>query len=222
MPVRYLFNQEGITSGGSLAILAKNGGDRALANGLDTSVLDGIESSSIKKREQVYGDNQPMKTKHASFMELVCDALEDTTLRILIVAAFVSLIVGMIEDPTDGWLEGVAILVAVVLVVTVTATNDYMKDKQFRKLSAKTAEVSCTVIRDGKEHEVSIYDLVVGDLMRVKTGMIIPADGLIVKANGLKIDESSKTGESDLVKKEPFTTDNEKCNPFMLSGAKVD
>lgn len=155
-------------------------------------------------------------------MELVCDALEDTTLRILIVAAFVSLIVGMIEDPTDGWLEGVAILVAVVLVVTVTATNDYLKDKQFRKLSAKTAEVSCTVIRDGKEHEVSIYDIVVGDLMRVKTGMIIPADGLIVKANGLKIDESSKTGESDLVKKEPFTAENEKCNPFMLSGSKVD
>jgi len=191
-------------------------------NGLDTSALDGIESSSIKKRSQVYGDNQPMKTKHASFMDLVCDALEDTTLRILIVAAFVSLVVGMIEDPADGWLEGVAILVAVVLVVSVTATNDYMKDKQFRKLSAKTAEVSCTVIRDGKEHEVSIYDIVVGDLMRVKTGMIIPADGLVIKANGLRIDESSKTGESDLVKKEPFSQENEKCNPFMLSGAKVE
>ena len=163
-----------------------------------------------------------MKTKHASFMELVCEALEDTTLRILIVAAFVSLIVGMIEDPADGWLEGVAILIAVVLVVTVTASNDYMKDKQFRKLSAKTAEVSCTVIRDAKEHEISIYDVVVGDLMRVKTGMIIPADGLIVKANGLKIDESSKTGESDLVKKEPFNPGNEKCNPFLLSGSKVE
>ena len=148
-----------------------------------------------------------------TFCQLVCDALEDPILRILIVAAVVSLCVGMIEDPSEGWLEGTAILMAVVIVVMVTATNDYMKDKQFRALSAKADEVSVTVVR-GTEREISAYDLVTGDIMRIKTGSIIPADGIVINCFNLKADESSKTGEPDLMLKGPFRNEsNPKASP---------
>ena len=157
-----------------------------------------------------------------TFCQLVCDALEDPILRILIVAAIVSLCVGMIEDPSEGWLEGTAILMAVVIVVMVTATNDYMKDKQFRALSAKADEVSVTVVR-GTEREISAYDLVTGDIMRIKTGSIIPADGIVINCFNLKADESSKTGEPDLMLKGPFRNEsNPKASPFLLAGSKIE
>ena len=153
----------------------------------------------------------------------MCDALEDTTLRILIGAACISLIVGMIEDPAEGWLEGVAILCAVVIIVTVTATNDYLKDKQFRKLSAKSDEVTVTVVRGGREDEISAYGLVVGDIMKVKTGSIVPADGVVLESHMMKADESSKTGESDLVAKGPFKGEAKpKASPFLLAGSKIE
>ena len=151
------------------------------------------------------------------------EALEDTTLRILIGAAVISLIVGLIENPEEGWLEGVAILSAVVIVVMVTATNDYLKEKQFRQLSAKADEVKVFVLRDGKETEVFGHELVVGDIMKVSIGSIIPADGLVLEAFSIKADESSKTGESDLVAKGPFLNEmTPKTSPFLLSGSKLE
>jgi hypothetical protein len=57
--------------------------------------------------------------------------LEDFTLRILVVAALISLIIGIYENPSSGWMEGVAILIAITIVVLVTAVNDWLKEKQF-------------------------------------------------------------------------------------------
>ena len=62
-----------------------------------------------------------------SFCRLIWDQFSDFVLRILIVAALISLGVGLIDHPEDGWLEGTAILLAIAIVVLVTATNDYMK-----------------------------------------------------------------------------------------------
>ena len=218
-----LFGQSNIQDGTSYRALQNLGGMEAVERKLVTSVQHGIDRGSVGDRVRVFGDNKPREKDPVTFCELVCDALEDTTLRILIGAACVSLIVGSIEDPTDGWLEGVAILCAVVIVVSVTATNDYLKDKQFRKLSAKAEEVTVTVVRSGKEEDISTYDLVVGDLMKVATGSIIPADGLVLEAHMMKADESSKTGESDLVSKGAFKDEaRPKASPFLLSGSKIE
>lgn len=218
-----LFRQSNIQDGTSYRTLQNLGGTDAVEKGLMTSAKHGIDSNSVTDRLRVFGDNKPREKPAVTFCELVCDALEDTTLRILIGAACISLIVGSIEDPTDGWLEGVAILCAVVIVVSVTATNDYLKEKQFRKLSAKSDEVTVTVLRSGKELDISTYELVVGDVMKISTGSIIPADGLILEAHMMKADESSKTGESDLVAKGPFKDEAKpKTSPFMLAGSKIE
>ena len=67
---------------------------------------------------------------------------------------------GLYEDPSTGWIEGAAILFAVLLVATVTATNDYRKESQFRKLNAKKDDVTIGVIRAGQAVNINVKELV--------------------------------------------------------------
>ncbi|EPB71320.1 e1-E2 ATPase, partial [Ancylostoma ceylanicum] len=117
------------------------------------------------------------------------------------------------EGHGTAWIEGVAILLCVIVVVLVTAINDYSKERQFRSLQEKIETgQKFSVIRDGEAIDVPVSDLVVGDIARVKYGDLIPADGFLLQGNDLKIDESSLTGESDHIKKTP------ESDPVLLSG----
>ena len=186
---------------------------------LHSSVARGIDGGQgeIEHRTAIYGSNyippQPPKT----FLEFLFDAFKDTLLIILMIAGVVSLILGVTveEDKSTAWIEGFAIFVAVVIVAFVTAINDYTKEQQFRGLQSKIeGEHTFTVIRRGESSSIFNGDIVVGDICQLKYGDMIPADGLLVQNNDLKIDESSLTGESDLVKKGDG-------NPFILSGTRV-
>ena len=107
-------------------------------------------------------------------------------------------------------------MIAVVIVVLVTAFNDWSKEKQFRGLQDRIeGEQTFNVIRQGTAQQIQIGELVVGDIVQVKYGDLLPADGIILQSNDLKIDESSLTGESDQVKK-GVTVD-----PMLLSGTHV-
>ena len=120
------------------------------------------------------------------------------------------------EDESHGYIEGAAILIAVVIVVLVTAFNDWSKEKQFRGLQDRIeGEQTFSVIRQGQAVQVQIGELVVGDVVQVKYGDLLPADGVIIQSNDLKIDESSLTGESDQVKK------GLDSDPMLLSGTHV-
>lgn len=92
-------------------------------------------------------------------------------------------------------------MLAVVIIAAVTAGNDYMKEKQFRKLNEVADMKNVNVIRGGETRNMSVYDLLVGDIVQVETGEILSADGIIFKASKLSIDESALTGEPDLIKK---------------------
>ncbi|KAK0399874.1 hypothetical protein QR680_003254 [Steinernema hermaphroditum] len=122
---------------------------------------------------------------------------------------------GEVDDSNhdNAWIEGVAILLCVVVVVLVTAANDYSKERQFRSLKAKIETgQKFSVVRDGKTFDVPVSELVVGDVIRVKYGDLIPADGFVIQSDDLKIDESSLTGETDHIKK---SVDED---PVLLSG----
>ena len=150
-------------------------------------------------------------------MALVWEALHDLTLIVLLISGTVSLVLGVtIEpDPSIDWIEGASILIAVFIVSFVTATNDYQKERQFRKLNAVNDDVQIKVIRNGEKQSVSIKQLVVGDVVRLEVGDILPADGILFDASDVKIDESALTGESDLIHK------MEGERPYLLSGTKV-
>lgn len=218
-----MFVLESIAGGKSLGSLKEMGGIDGLAGHLKSDKKTGIvmDKQLNKKRKSFYGSNKPQVKKQRTFLEMVWEALEDTTLRILIIAALVSLIVGIWEDPEEGWLEGVAILIAVVIVVLVTSVNNYIKEKQFRKLNQEASERLVTAFRaegDNKEAQISVFKLLVGDLIKIGAGDILPVDAIVVHANQLVLNESSVTGESKPLKKGYEHGET----PFLLSGSQVE
>ncbi|XP_075406590.1 plasma membrane calcium-transporting ATPase 2 isoform X9 [Tenrec ecaudatus] len=115
-----------------------------------------------------------------------------------------------------GWIEGAAILLSVICVVLVTAFNDWSKEKQFRGLQSRIEqEQKFTVIRANQVVQIPVAEIVVGDIAQIKYGDLLPADGIFIQGNDLKIDESSLTGESDQVRK---SVDKD---PMLLSGTHV-
>ncbi|XP_077539117.1 plasma membrane calcium-transporting ATPase 3 isoform X6 [Haemaphysalis longicornis] len=210
------------------------GGIQELCRKLYTSPTDGLSGSAadLEHRRATFGPNSIPPKPPKTFLQLVWEALQDMTLIILQVAAFVSLVLAFIE-PEDhdaghggkpkesgeseaGWIEGVAILVSVVIVVLVTAFNDYTKERQFRGLQNRIEqEHKFAVIRGGEVNQIGVSEIVVGDICQVKYGDLLPADGIIIQSNDLKIDESTLTGESDHVKKGELT------DPMLFSGTHV-
>jgi len=113
-----------------------------------------------------------------------------------------------------GWAEGLSILIAVFVVASVTAGNNYSKEKQFRSLNSVKNNRSVKVVRGGVRKVVSTFDINVGEIVCLDTGDQVPADGVFIDGYDLETDESAITGESDSVKKN--TT-----HPFLLSGCQV-
>ncbi|GAB2267057.1 Putative calcium-transporting ATPase 11, plasma membrane-type [Dionaea muscipula] len=110
--------------------------------------------------------------------------------------------------------DGLGILISIFLVVMVTAISDYNQSLQFSDLDKEKKKIFMKVTRDGTTRKILIYDLVVGDVVNLSIGDIIPADGIFLSGYDLLIDQSSLTGES-----EPVNVYKEK--PFLLSGTNV-
>ncbi|PRQ44816.1 putative P-type ATPase, subfamily IIB, calcium-transporting P-type ATPase autoinhibitory [Rosa chinensis] len=195
--------------------LKSHGGVDGISTKVSVVPDEGVRGSSIPTRQNVYGLNRYMEKPPRSFLVFVWEALQDLTLIILMVCAVVSIEVGL---ATEGWpegmYEGVGILLSIVLVVLVTAISDYRQSMQFKDLDREKKKIFIQVTRDGKRQKVSIYDLLVGDIVHLALGDQVPADGLFISGCSLLIDESSLSGES-----EPVNVCEEK--PFLLSGTKV-
>ncbi|KNB44679.1 calcium-transporting ATPase [Blastocystis sp. subtype 4] len=181
------------------------------------SFLHGLttEQANDPKRIEFYGSNKPEERKGATYWELIWDGLHDLTLIILICAAIVSIILGAATEGLQGCYDGLAILLAVVIVLNVTAINDLQKDKQFRQLNAINNRRNIKVKRDGKMVTVVTDDLVVGDIVQISAGDTVPADGIYISGNNMKMDESKLTGESDQVEKgakNPFIVSSSECH----------
>uniref|UniRef100_A0A8C0KH25 Calcium-transporting ATPase n=1 Tax=Canis lupus dingo TaxID=286419 RepID=A0A8C0KH25_CANLU len=221
------------------------GGVMNLCSRLKTNPVEGLSGNpaDLEKRKQVFGQNLIPPKKPKTFLELVWEALQDVTLIILEIAAIISLVLSFYRPPGEenkrecleqpgcglpvsspedegeaeaGWIEGAAILFSVIIVVLVTAFNDWSKEKQFRGLQNRIEkEQKFAVIRNGHIIQLPVAEIVVGDIAQIKYGDLLPADGILIQGNDLKIDESSLTGESDHVKK------SLERDPMLLSGTHV-
>ncbi|XP_014830596.1 PREDICTED: plasma membrane calcium-transporting ATPase 2 isoform X2 [Poecilia mexicana] len=215
------------------------GAVEGLCKRLKTSPTEGLAGvqTDLDKRKELFGKNLIPPKKPKTFLQLVWEALQDVTLIILEIAALISLglsfyhppgqtggdacgaAAGGVEDEGEadaGWIEGAAILLSVVCVVLVTAFNDWSKEKQFRGLQSRIEqEQKFQVVRGSQVIQLPVADIVVGDIAQIKYGDLLPADGVLIQGNDLKIDESSLTGESDHVKK---SADKD---PMLLSGTHV-
>ncbi len=199
----------------NLQHLQSAGGVKVLLELLGTDPEVGAEETSVQKRRDLFGSNLLPSAPRKSFWQLFVDTFDDATLQILIVAAIVSLIIGIYDDPATGYVEGMAILAACLIVSVVTAVNDYQKESQFRELSAANDEVDVLVVRSGRYLSIPVGDIVVGDLVSLEAGDAIPCDGVVVNFDGLEVDESALTGEPEDINKDAEN------DPFLLSGCTV-
>jgi Ca2+-transporting ATPase len=191
-------------------------------------------------RIRVHGRNVLPPKKVTPLWKLVWNAYNDTVLIVLTVAAAISLALGLYEtfgaehppgSPTPvDWVEGLAICIAIVIVVLVTALNDWQKEQAFARLNAKKEQREIKVTRSGKISMISIYDVLAGDIIHLQPGDVIPVDGIFVDGSDVRCDESSATGESDAIRKTPGATvmkalqsgqSTKGLDPFIISGAKV-
>ncbi|KAK6796106.1 hypothetical protein RDI58_009561 [Solanum bulbocastanum] len=263
-----------VTRDYNLSALQQYGGAKGLSEKLKTDIDSGIVDDDVElsKRKNVFGANSyPMK-KGRSYLRFLWEAWQDLTLIILIVAAVLSLALGIHTKPIfylllgsakyldiselsivnltsvatsidlilgknkadmsstergrggggveshiglkEGWYDGGSITFAVLLVIFVTATSDYRQSLRFQNLNEEKRNIQVEVIRDGRREKISIYEIVVGDVVPLRIGDQVPADGVLISGHSLAIDESSMTGESKIVNK------NQKA-PFLIAGCKV-
>ncbi|KAA3479501.1 calcium-transporting ATPase 9, plasma membrane-type-like [Gossypium australe] len=200
-----------------LSALEQYGGVKGLSGLLRTNLEKGIDEdeADLLNRRNAFGSNTYPRKKGRSFWMFLWEAWQDLTLIILIIAAAVSLGLGIkTEGLKEGWYDGGSIFFAVFLVILVTATSDYRQSLQFQNLNEEKRNIQLEVVRGGRTVKVSIYDLVVGDVVPLKIGDQVPADGVLITGHSLAIDESSMTGESKIVHKN-------QNDPFLMSGCKV-
>ena len=191
-------------------------------------------------RKKIFKDNRVPVKEPLSIWMLFWNAYNDCILLILTAAAVISLALGIYESvgqkrkpgqpQSVDWVEGLAILIAIIVVVLVTGLNDYRREKQFAKLNKKKEDREVKAVRSGRSMMISIFDVMAGDVLHLESGDTIPADGIFVSGHGLRCDESSATGESDEMRKTPGTevstritdgTATAKLDPFIISGSHV-
>lgn len=196
-------------------------------------------SENFTDRIRVYGKNVLPPKKATPLWRLVFNAYKDKVIILLSIAAIISLSLGFYElygvyhppgETSLDWVEGVAIIIAILIVTLVGSLTDWQKERAFMALYAKKEDREIKVVRSGKSFMISIHDLLAGDVVHLEPGDIIPVDGIFIDGHDLRCDESSATGESDAIKKMPAhqvmkalecggTTKN--LDPFIISGAKV-
>ncbi|XP_064959076.1 calcium-transporting ATPase 5, plasma membrane-type isoform X4 [Musa acuminata AAA Group] len=201
----------------NFSAIEEGGGVKGLANLLKTDLDRGISGVDMEVlcRRKIFGANTYPRKKGRSFWVFLWESWQDLTLVILMIAAVLSLVLGIkTEGIKEGWYDGGSIAFAVILVVIVTAVSDYRQSLQFQNLNEEKQNIHMEVIRSGRRIKVSIFDIVVGDVVPLKIGDQVPADGILINGHSLAIDESSMTGESKIVHKDQKA-------PFFMSGCKV-
>ncbi len=152
------------------------------------STRQGLTSDQVKRLQEQYGKNELVAEKKESFFHKVIEIIREPMFLLLLVAAVIYFILG---EPRDG----IIMLVFVIGIISIDVIQEWKTDKTLNALKDLSAP-HITVIRDGKEQRIASVNLVPGDLMIINEGVKIPADGEIIKANDLCIDESTLTGEA--------------------------
>ena len=152
----------------------------------------GLTDSEVLESREKNGVNLLTPPKRPSLWKLYLEKFEDPVVRVLLVAAVFSLIISIIENE---YAETIGIIVAILLATGIGFFFEYDASKKFDLLNAVNEETLVKVIRNGRIQEIPRKDIVVGDIVVLETGEEIPADGELVEAISLQVNESNLTGE---------------------------
>ena len=198
------------------------GGTDMILEKLLTSSDRGIKTE--KNRKEFFGVNKVFEEPMTPFFKFLKESLCELMIIILLLAATLQVIIGVTisEEKKYGWIDGTSVFCAVFTVVFVESFTNWKKEKKFYELnSLRNSTTTFKVIRNGKKENLISDELLVGDIIFISTGDIIPADLLVIESSGMKIDESSLTGESHLVSKDSYENcieHNNSSTPIALSG----
>ena len=196
-----------------------------------SSSPDGVAITDVESNRMKFGVNEIPQQAQTTFIRLLLNGFDDRIIQILSVASIISLGTGLYEyfynHVEMAYIEGLAIISTIFIVIFINAYQDYQKDKQFKFLneqnqSNKKASVLRKQVSGDVESsrmsfmtmQIPVSEIVAGDILLIANGDIIPADGYLISFSSLKLDESSLTGESEPVEK------NEQ-DKYIISGSKV-
>ncbi len=165
---------------------------------LNTHLSNGLSEEEVKFRIGKYGFNELTGKKHKSFWIVFFNQFKSFMIIVLIIAAIISGVVGVMEG--EGLLETYIILGILIVNAFIGAYQEIKAESSLEALK-KLAAPETKVIRDGNTRLIPSKELVLGDLVILETGSIVPADIRLCESANLKIQESSLTGESVAVEK---------------------
>ena len=171
----------------------------------------GLTDGEVAASRREHGENTLTPPKRTPMWKLYLDKYKDPIIKILLVAAVISLALASIHG---DYVETIGIILAIVLATTIGFWFEMDAAKKFNVLTALGEESPVKVRRDGKVIEIARKDVVVGDVVIIEVGDEIPADGTLIESTDLQIDESSLTGEPIITKHaDPAKNDTEATYP---------
>ncbi len=165
----------------------------ATLNELGTTIQNGLTSDEAARRLEQYGPNELVEKGAKSPLAIFLEQFKDIMVIILIVAALASAVLGEIEE--------VIIIMAIVALNAIIGFSQEYRAEQAIAALKKLAVPSVSAIRDGRLSEISARLLVPGDIVKLETGDLIPADGRVVESVNLRVEEAALTGESEPISK---------------------
>lgn len=163
--------------------------------------LKGLTAEQVKESRLKHGSNILTPPEKTSLWKQFLEKFEDPIIRILLLAWVLSMIISSVhcwgpeQEGFAAFLEPLGIFFAIMLASTIGFFFEVKAARAFEVLNAVNDDIMVTVIRDGKVQEVSRKDIVVGDVVMLNTGDEAPADGVLIEAHSLQINESTLTGE---------------------------
>lgn len=152
----------------------------------------GLSSAQVAESRRQNGENRITPPKDKSAWELLADKFRDPIVRILIFAALLSLGVAFIDGE---FTETIGIICAILLATGVGFLFEWDAMRRFKRLNQENDDEAVKVVRDGEVCQIARHEVVVGDYVLIESGETIPADGQLVEAVSLSINESTLTGE---------------------------
>ena len=152
----------------------------------------GLDFKEVEISRNKYGNNSITASKKNSFLSLLLESFGDPIIRILLIALAIKLVFFM---KNFDWYETIGIVIAIFLASFISTISEYGSEKAFIKLQEESSKLKAKVYRDNKLITVNIDDIVVGDIVLLESGDMIPADGILIEGT-IEVNESSINGET--------------------------
>lgn len=209
--------------------LKSQGGTNGVLKKLATEAATGIigDEKDLRRRKQVFGRNVKPLAQQATFIESIKQTAQDRVWWVATGSAAVATIGNALTWDIEGLGEGLAIIIAIALIIIVTSLADWLKDRRFVELQSYIKDETVPVVRGkfGATQSVNVWDLVVGDIILLETGARVPADCLALEAADLQVNEQPDAdgGAGGRRNKSAVGsgTDSSGGDPFLLADSVV-